>query len=651
MSTQTISKLQGEAGNQGKIKTGAVHNGSRTKIMRENSLSDSVSKSTALCDSSIKTSLENVTASPSTIVYQDESTQIETKQRPYFHTYDKPFRLHNKLLQPGLYYHGYLNQNKQEPCDILVCDPIHIIAETYDEHRKNWGLLVRFCDRSGCWEEWAMPMKLINSHGEELRGLLLSMGLWISKKGDTLLIEWLRQTRLNKRIHTAAHTGWYSQEDKLAFVLPRRVIGSHSVCFQSEYDVNHDYQSAGTLSGWQTKVAALCQGNPMLCFVLSAAFVGPLLKLIHHEEGALGVHLQGDSSKGKTTALRMAASVWGASSFVKTWQATINGLEGIAASLNDTLLVLDEISQSAPHQIGAVVYALGNGVGKQRANRHGLAKTSARWRIMWISSGERSLEAHMREANLTTKAGQQVRLLNIPATEQSYGLFDSLYDYADGSAFADALSKGYKQHYGHAGITFIQCLIDDSRDLQAMFANALNLPQFTATQGIGNRAAKVFALIAMAGELAIEYGIVPWETGLALEAAATAYRKWHSLHGGGQTEEQQILKAIQTFINKHGDSHFQPLQQEHRIHQIVPDRAGFWKQNSLGRVYCFYPSALEEIVEGFDKVRIAITLEYAGWLIERDKDKRTKKLFLPDGTKKGLYVVQPKETEEEAHSF
>ena len=66
----------------------------------------------------------------------------------------------------------------------------------------------------------------------------------------------------------------------------------------------------------------------------------------------------------------------------------------------------------------------------------------------------------------------------------------------------------------------------------------------------------------------------------------------------------------------------------------------------MGRVYCFYPSALEEIVEGFDKVRIAMTLEQAGWLIDRDKDKRTKRMLLPDGLSRGLYVVQPKELDE-----
>ena len=46
-------------------------------------------------------------------------------------------------------------------------------------------------------------------------------------------------------------------------------------------------------------------------------------------------------------------------------------MEGAAALFNDGLLVLDEISECNPHDVGAIIYALGNGRGKQRAGRTG----------------------------------------------------------------------------------------------------------------------------------------------------------------------------------------------------------------------------------------------------------------------------------------
>ncbi|MCU0750774.1 MAG: hypothetical protein MUF13_14640, partial [Akkermansiaceae bacterium] len=41
-------------------------------------------------------------------------------------------------------------------------------------------------------------------------------------------------------------------------------------------------------------------------------------------------------------------------------------------------------------------------------------------------------------------------------------IFDNLYGCAHGSAFADLLAQAYQQHYGHAGIAFIQNLLTSS---------------------------------------------------------------------------------------------------------------------------------------------------------------------------------------------
>ena len=84
-----------------------------------------------------------------------------------------------------------------------------------------------------------------------------------------------------------------------------------------------------------------------------------------------GFHLVGNSSTGKTTLIEAACSVWGGPAFKRSWRATANGIEGAAALFNDCLLALDEISECDPREVGAIVYALGNGVGKQRASRTG----------------------------------------------------------------------------------------------------------------------------------------------------------------------------------------------------------------------------------------------------------------------------------------
>lgn len=69
------------------------------------------------------------------------------------------------------------------------------------------------------------------------------------------------------------------------------------------------YQPNGELTDWQQNIARYAVGNSRLCLALGASFAAPLLSLLNEESG--GFHLMGDSSDGKTTAAKVALSVWG----------------------------------------------------------------------------------------------------------------------------------------------------------------------------------------------------------------------------------------------------------------------------------------------------------------------------------------------------
>jgi putative DNA primase/helicase len=77
--------------------------------------------------------------------------------------------------------------------------------------------------------------------------------------------------------------------------------------------------------------------------------------------------------------------------------------------------------------VDEIVYALANGIGKQRANRAGGARPVTRWRCITLSSGERTLETIMADAGIEAKAGQLVRCLNIESKRE---ILDSIRDLA-----------------------------------------------------------------------------------------------------------------------------------------------------------------------------------------------------------------------------
>lgn len=330
----------------------------------------------------------------------------------------------------------------------------------------------------------------------------------------------------------------------------------------------------------------LCRENPLLILAVPAALAGPLLlQAKQQEQGGAGAHYVGDSSQGKSTALQVAASVWGPPGFVGTWRATSNGLEGAAAGQNDTLLILDELSECEPREAGAIVYLLGNGTGKQRAARTGAARETVRWRVMCLSSGERTLGLHMAEGGRESNAGQEARLLDIPATNRAYGLFDELHDRGDGRTFADELKRTTAEHFGHAGPAFVERLIDNGQDLPGHYAATRDLPEFKTADGLESKAAGWFALMAMAGELATEYGITGWEGGEALAAAVEGFNLWRDYRGEGQTENRRILDGVARFLHAYGDSRFTALNDDNP--PKAASRAGWFRDDENGRVYLF----------------------------------------------------------------
>lgn len=512
--------------------------------------------------------------------------------------------------RPGVYYCGLTAGKKDsppEPFDAWICSPMHIDAVTFDGQSNNFGRLLRFKPTVGKWREWAMPMELLAGDGAQLRGELLAMGVELDPyKARQQLPHYLQSEHPKRRIHCALQVGWCGD----SFVLPDAVIGPKSagVIFQSGERGHEEHTQAGTLAGWRDGIAAKAVGNPLLMLSVSASFAGPLLQRCNSEGG--GFHVVGDSSTGKTTLIEAACATWGGPGFKRSWRATANGMEGAAAMFNDCLLALDEISECDPKEVGAIVYALGNGRGKQRASRSGNARGVTRWRCFVISSGERTIATTMQEGGHRAKAGQSMRLLDIPAA-QAFGAWDALHGATSPAAFSDAIKRAAAQHHGQAGRAFLEKLTFDESDLCAMLEEVKAAPMFATdgTEGQDKRAAARFALIGLAGELATDYGVTGWPVGAAGEAAAHGFKLWQSMRGKGNDERRQILQRVSGFIERHGDGRFSDADTTNDVQ--IRDRAGWWRDTNGGREYLFTTDGMREATRGIDFKRALDVLQEA----------------------------------------
>jgi putative DNA primase/helicase len=566
----------------------------------------------------------------------DAETTPSLSERPCFRVFDEWIEHSPSKLRPGVWFFGIKQGKKAEDPATLtqqwVCSPLHIDAVTEDGQDNNFGRLLRFKNTLGRWHEWAMPMELLRGLGDELRGELLAMGVEINPQSKILLGQYLQSVRPKARVRCAMQVGWCGN----SFVLPDEVVGpgASGVIFQSGARRQDEYTQAGTLAGWRSGIAARAPGNPLLVQTISASFAGPMLKRCVAEGG--GMHFTGVSSIGKTAAIKAGCSTWGGDNFRRSWKATANGMEGAAAMSNDGLLALDEISECDPREVGAIVYALANGYGKQRATRTGGARPVTRWCCFVLSSGERSVATHMAEGRRQAKAGQSVRLLDVPVSGQ-FGAWDNLHGSPNGAAFSEALKQAAATHYGHSGRAFLEKLTRDTRNFCESLERIKALPAFSVEGGEGQdrRAAARFALMALAGELATEYGITGWKEGTAVAAAAEGLKAWRSLRGPRNDERRQVLEAVSGFIERHGDSRFSSTDKEERYspageslgpdprigaEAIVRDRAGWWRDGEGERVYLFTAEGMREALKGFDFNPALTALQEAGALPAADKN-------------------------------
>jgi uncharacterized protein (DUF927 family) len=564
------------------------------------------------------------------------NTFPDEKDRPCFRVYDQWLEHGGEKKPPGVYYHTVrpLKDDAFELVNIWICDPLHILAKTRDATSSAWGRWLHWHDADKVPHSWTMPAALLEGDSAEFRRELAHQGLSIGagRRVCELLENYIKTTPVKARVRCVERLGWHGG----VYVTPNEVMGQSgdTVVFQNASGADPALSTAGTVEQWRDSVARLAAGNTHLIFALSVAFAAPLAELAGEDSG--GFHLRGSSSSGKTTALRVAASVWGQpADYVRTWRATANGLEGIAALHNDGLLILDELSQIDGKEAGQCAYMLANGQGKNRATRTGGARQMARWRLLLLSAGEVSLAGLMAADGRKANAGQEIRLADVPADAGAgMGLFEQLHGHATPAALAQAVKGAAGLHYGAAGLAFLRDVVRDRAGLTAQLARGIS--QFIADAVPANAAGQVtriaqrFGLVAAAGELGTRYGLTGWAEGSATSAARTCFAAWLEGFGGaGNREERQLFDQVRAFFEAHGSSRFENWNTDQE--QRVINRAGFVRilDDGTRQYYVFSELFKAEVARGFDHKLAARVLLGAGWLDGGEGNRPTQKPRLP----------------------
>lgn len=323
---------------------------------------------------------------------------------------------------------------------------------------------------------------------------LLRYGITFNEKGGACLIDYLiEQQETAPVINIYSHLGWNQYNDELAFnydYLCTKDGYYENVQYSGDFDIEH----AGDYDIWERMVIKEVCGkdNAPMEFVLALGFASPVLALLDQsfDLGAMLVNLSNSTSKGKTTAAMLAASVFGkpktGNSTMLSYNITKNALPETISKFNGITVAIDEAAILKSKDFSKLLYTICSGTSKGRIKSTGNGGTQLD-KVTHFSS----IVVSTAEFDLLTddsEGGLRVRV---------FELNDTFTTSAENS---NIIKKTVLKNYGEAGIGFVMHFMKHhAMDLEEDYEEIIHLLKlrFVKKTDITDRLIERFAVILL----------------------------------------------------------------------------------------------------------------------------------------------------------
>lgn len=338
---------------------------------------------------------------------------------------------------------------------LIAQTPIFVTRVLADRYSCEHRVEITWPGTDGEWPVLGATMRAIR----DSRVLVSECGPYgapISSANAGRLVEWFSAFEhcngaTIPRFTSVANTGWHMLGDVRVFALDE-TIGPEQAHETVVLDKRGDRAKMvaaltprGTLEAHVDALRRAWDASPVAACAIAGALATPLLQPLAAPNFA--IHLWGESSRGKSSQLKIAASVYGnpaSPQWLPSWNVTMAGLELRAAQLNDLPQCYDEIGGGDVQAAERMVYTLINGGGRTRATRDLTMRETASWRTVALSTGEREL------ADESAATGAQVRVVQLPV--DGFGELSA--------SEIDALTTECAAHSGSLGHAWLRELVN-----------------------------------------------------------------------------------------------------------------------------------------------------------------------------------------------
>ena len=414
-------------------------------------------------------------------------------------------------------------------------------------------------------------------------------------------------------------TGWLNG----AYLLPNgEIIGapSKTIYLTDRSSSSLGYTTSGTLADWQREIAQNVRGNASMMIGVAVALAAPMLSLLGRE--SFGVHLFAESSKGKSTTLNIANSIYGNPEKIKlSWSTTATGVKNEAAARNDGFITLDEIGQAKDGKnLETIAYDLFNETDKIRGEKEGGNRQIKRWKVSALSTGEKDLETQLRLQGAKVHAGQLVRLLNVPLEEAN-----NLHNFPNNKAHADHLNEKVQECFGVIGREWIAFLSNNADAVKSTY-KIIRQKWLDLSNNMSGQVQRVagdrFAVLETALYLAKD--LTQWTEEESAQAILKNFLNWKEEFGENSREESALINTMTDWLLINESSFIEyPADPSAKIPLKIAG-VRVLEDNAEGEEPCYfiYSKIFDEIIEGFPKKMAQNILFSIGLLKKPDKSEK-----------------------------
>lgn len=551
-------------------------------------------------------------------------------------------------------------QDGVEQTRVLVASaPVYLAGRLHDEEAGEESLVLHHL-RAGQWRRETVDRGTAMDARSLVR--LAGRGLPVTSGRSGLLVEYLdacESANLDRlpSARVSAVLGWQGDAGRLGVLIGKRLVrageedletdveatdprdwGEGWVSFRGadagDEQIAAAFRPGGTCEGWLSAVDPIA-AYPRVLLAFYASLAAPLLPVLGAAN--FGVDLAYATSRGKTTALRIAGSIWGVpderqpESVVGSWDATRVWIERASATLNGLPLILDESKRARhPRVVGQVLYDVANGRGRGRGTPRGMARSGS-WATVLLTTGEQ------RATSFTQDGGTRARILTLWGPP--FGAAD-----ASTAKVVNGLNAGVKEHHGHAGPRWARYLAEHRDEWGAWRALHRARREAYAERAAGDpvlgRIAEYCATVDVAARLAHEALDLPWPYADPIRPL------WADLaaEAGDADRAREALDLTVSWAHSH-EHEFHGRHREDRDGAPISSHAGWagrWGPGEDWRFVAFYPDRLRGLLAGWGHEPDS-TLDLwrgRGWMeVGGDRKRREKKVRMRGGKKSGEWML------------